>query len=81
MLTQTVPYSSEAASSTATSDTSQDNNSNHTPLIIGVSVVGGVAILGAVIFLWMKFGGKRFSDYKDDDGGCCLKSRHSGFFR
>lgn len=36
-------------------------------LIIGVSVVGGVAVIGALIFLWMKFGGKRFSDYQDED--------------
>jgi hypothetical protein len=37
-------------------------------LIIGVSVVGGVALLGALVFLWMKFGGRRFSDYQDEDG-------------
>ena len=36
-------------------------------MIVGVSVVGGVAILGALIFLYMKFGGKRFSDYENDD--------------
>lgn len=36
-------------------------------LIIGVSVVGGVAVIGALIFLYMKFGGKRFSDYHDED--------------
>jgi len=36
-------------------------------LIIGVSVVGGVAVLGAAIFLYMKFGGKRFTGYEDDD--------------
>lgn len=30
-------------------------------------MVGGVAILGALIFLYMKFGGRRFSDYENDD--------------
>ncbi|PWN45190.1 hypothetical protein IE81DRAFT_207394 [Ceraceosorus guamensis] len=53
---------------TNTSDANKDEgDTNHTPLIIGVSVVGGVALLGALVFLYMKFGGKRFSDFNDDD--------------
>ncbi|KAK0558110.1 hypothetical protein OC846_000103 [Tilletia horrida] len=39
---------------------------SHTSLIIGVSVVGGAALLGLAAFLWMKFGNKR-SGYEDDD--------------
>ncbi|CAD6885970.1 unnamed protein product [Tilletia controversa] len=41
------------------------NNDGHTSLIIGVSVVGGAALLGLLAFLYMKFGQKR--DHYDDD--------------
>lgn len=56
-----------AASATTSAASSDDSGSSHTGLIVGVSVVGGLALLGALIFLYMKFGGKRFSDYQDDD--------------
>lgn len=29
--------------------------------------MGGVALIGVLIFLYMKFGGRRFSEYQDDD--------------
>lgn len=56
-----------AASATESTTSSSSSSGGHTGLIVGVSVVGGVALLGALIFLWMKFGGKRFSDYQDED--------------
>ncbi|PWN35182.1 uncharacterized protein FA14DRAFT_154606 [Meira miltonrushii] len=65
---QPTSSSSAAPAPAQTSGSSQDNSgSSHTGLIVGVSVVGGVAILGALIFLYMKFGGRRFSDYDNDD--------------
>ncbi|MCO5549526.1 hypothetical protein L7F22_002998 [Adiantum nelumboides] len=71
LLTSTIEPTSSSTTAPApaqTSDSSQDNGGgSHTGLIVGVSVVGGVAILGALIFLYMKFGGKRFSDYENDD--------------
>lgn len=57
-----------ASAATASSTSAADNDGNsHTGLIVGVSVVGGLALIGALIFLWMKFGGRRFSDYQDED--------------
>ncbi|EPQ31135.1 uncharacterized protein PFL1_01324 [Pseudozyma flocculosa PF-1] len=73
-LTQTVaaptadPTSSSdaaAASQTASSDSSSGGVS--TGLIIGISVAGGVLILAALVFLYMKFGGKRFDGLDDND--------------
>ncbi|UZJ57031.1 hypothetical protein CBS101457_006351 [Exobasidium rhododendri] len=61
--TTTAPLASSTES--AASDT--ESSGSHTGLIVGVSVVGGVAIIGALIFLYMKFGGKRFSDFHDED--------------
>ncbi|CAO1637157.1 unnamed protein product [Jaminaea pallidilutea] len=65
---ETTPTSS-AAAATATSDSSDSDSSsssNRTPLIIGVSVVAGVALLGGLGFFLMRFCGKR-SGFNDDD--------------
>lgn len=61
--------SSTAAASSTSSD-SDDSSSNHTPLIIGVSVVGGVAVIAGIIFVVMKFTGKRAGF---DDGDADIK--------
>ncbi|KAK0533147.1 hypothetical protein OC842_003054 [Tilletia horrida] len=61
-------YTTATPSATAQSDSSSTGSSDgHTSLIIGVSVVGGAALLGLLAFLYMKFGQKRFSNYDEDD--------------
>jgi hypothetical protein len=54
------------SATTASSDSDSTTSSNHTPLIIGVSVVGGVALLGGLIFFLTRFIGKR-SGFDDDN--------------
>ncbi|KAE8225768.1 hypothetical protein CF319_g1543 [Tilletia indica] len=66
---QTVTSFTTAAATTPTApaDTAEpDNSDGHTSLIIGVSVVGGAALLGLAAFLYMKFANKP-NHYDDDD--------------
>ncbi|KAJ3871794.1 hypothetical protein F5051DRAFT_445815 [Lentinula edodes] len=74
IVTQTIPASSAtsaSASSSATSgaDNSSDDDSSglSTGSIIGLSVAGGVALLGIISFFVWKFTRKRFSDYDDNE--------------
>ncbi|KAN0065710.1 hypothetical protein ACQY0O_000840 [Thecaphora frezii] len=63
--TPSAPTDAAAASQSASADS--DSGGISTGLIIGVSVTGGVLILGALLFLYMKFGGKRFDGLDDGD--------------
>ncbi|PWN18623.1 hypothetical protein BCV69DRAFT_68517 [Microstroma glucosiphilum] len=66
VLTSTVQASTtQQPSATATSEA--DNSGSHTALIAGVSgAVGGLALLGGLVFLLMRFTGKR-SGFDDGD--------------
>ncbi|TKY85415.1 hypothetical protein EX895_005577 [Sporisorium graminicola] len=70
-LTATVVASatSGAPSTTAVKESSSGSKSGgaSTGLIIGVSVAGGVIVLIAFIFLYFKFGTRRFSNFDDGD--------------
>ncbi|SPC66022.1 uncharacterized protein UHOD_04610 [Ustilago sp. UG-2017b] len=70
-LTATVQAAPTAVppTSSATSESSDSNKSGgaSTGLIIGVSVTGGVLVLAAFIFLYFKFGTRRFSNFDDGD--------------
>ena len=61
---QTGSATSSSASESSTSDDSSDSGLG-TGSIIGMSVAGGVAVIGVVAFFIWKFTRKRYSDYDD----------------
>ncbi|KIK55183.1 hypothetical protein GYMLUDRAFT_76731 [Collybiopsis luxurians FD-317 M1] len=70
--TSTPTDSSSSASSSATSGADSSNNNNDssglgTGSIIGLSVAGGVAVLGIIAFFIWKLTRKRFSDFDDNE--------------
>ncbi|KAK0480176.1 hypothetical protein IW261DRAFT_118357 [Armillaria novae-zelandiae] len=65
---QTESASSSGASSSSTSSSSSGGSSGvSTGTIIGLSVAGGVALLGIIGFIVWKFTRKRFSDFDDGE--------------
>ena len=70
-ITSTVQASSTptptAPQSSADAEDSASDSGPSKGLIIGISVAGGVLILAALVFLYLKFGGKRFSGFEDND--------------
>ena len=61
--------SSAPASSSSAADNSDNDSSSGvgTGSIVGLSVAGGIALIGVVAFFIWKFTRKRFGDF-DDDG-------------
>ncbi|SPO24449.1 uncharacterized protein UTRI_03717 [Ustilago trichophora] len=64
---QATPTAPTATSSPATDSSSGSGSGASTGLIIGVSVAGGVLVLATFIFLYFKFGTRRFSNFEDGD--------------
>ncbi|EIM91512.1 uncharacterized protein STEHIDRAFT_144763 [Stereum hirsutum FP-91666 SS1] len=66
--TPSASSSSASSSSTAASDNSGSGSSGtSTSTIIGLSVAGGVALIGVIAFFVWKFTHKRFSDLDDNE--------------
>lgn len=55
------------ASSASQESSGSGGGGASTGLIIGVSVAGGVLVLAAFLFLYFKFGTRRFSNFEDGD--------------
>lgn len=64
---QTATPTAPSASPSATSDTSSSGGGLGTGSIIGLSVAGGVAVIGIVAFFVWKFTRKRFADFDDSE--------------
>ncbi|KAF8170103.1 hypothetical protein BJ912DRAFT_933463 [Pholiota molesta] len=59
--------SDPAATSTADNSNNNDNSGLGTGSIVGMSVAGGVAVIGIIAFFVWKFTRKRFSDFDDNE--------------
>ncbi|KAJ3503755.1 hypothetical protein NLJ89_g8289 [Agrocybe chaxingu] len=62
----TVTSSSETATATNTNEEEEDSGLS-TGSIIGMSVAGGVAVIGIIAFFVWKFTRKRFADFDDNE--------------
>ncbi|KAI5118139.1 hypothetical protein M0805_001738 [Coniferiporia weirii] len=65
-LTESGTPSSSSAAPTQTSNSDNSSSGISTSSIIGMSVAGGVALIGVVSFFIWKFTRKRFGDYDDE---------------
>lgn len=63
----TTTSSSTSASPTQTSGGSSDSGGLGTGSIVGMSVAGGVAVIGIIAFFVWKFTRKRFADFDDNE--------------
>ncbi|TFK40115.1 hypothetical protein BDQ12DRAFT_734137 [Crucibulum laeve] len=80
-ITSTMPPSSSSAAPSSTETSNSDDNSGlSTGSIVGMSVAGGVAVIGIVGFFIWKFTRKRFSDFDDNEAIKWpeLNNTHSG---
>lgn len=64
-MTVTTTSSSTSASPTQTGGGNSDSGGLSTGSIIGMSVAGGVAVIGIIAFFVWKFTRKRFADFDD----------------
>jgi cytoskeletal protein RodZ len=64
---ETASSGSSNGTSTAAKD-EKDSSPLSTGAIVGISVVGGVGVLGLILFIIWKMKQKRFASFDDDDG-------------